>query len=83
MKNIVFWDVTPCGSCKNRCFEGTCRLHHQGDKNRIARNNVSSERLLVTACVAPSSLIFITLMMEALRSSETSILTRAIRRHIP
>jgi hypothetical protein len=23
MKNGVFWDVTPCGSCKNRCFEGT------------------------------------------------------------
>jgi hypothetical protein len=18
----LFWDVTPCGSCKNRCFEG-------------------------------------------------------------
>jgi hypothetical protein len=23
MKNVVFWDVTPCGSCKNRRFEGT------------------------------------------------------------
>jgi hypothetical protein len=22
MKNSVFWDVTPCGSCKNRRFEG-------------------------------------------------------------
>jgi hypothetical protein len=22
-KNSVFWDVTPCGSCKNRRFEGT------------------------------------------------------------
>jgi hypothetical protein len=21
--NGVFWDVTPCGSCKNRCFGGT------------------------------------------------------------
>jgi hypothetical protein len=20
MKNSVFWDVTPCGSCKNRSF---------------------------------------------------------------
>jgi hypothetical protein len=20
MKNAIFWDVTPCGSCKNRCF---------------------------------------------------------------
>jgi hypothetical protein len=23
MKNGVFWDVTSCGSCKNRCFGGT------------------------------------------------------------
>jgi hypothetical protein len=23
MKNGVFWDVTPCGSCENRCFGGT------------------------------------------------------------
>jgi hypothetical protein len=23
MKNVVFWDVTPCGSCKNQCFGGT------------------------------------------------------------
>jgi hypothetical protein len=30
MKNGVFWDVTPCGSCKNRRFGGTQRLHHQG-----------------------------------------------------
>jgi hypothetical protein len=22
MKNGVFWDVTPCGSCKNRRFGG-------------------------------------------------------------
>jgi hypothetical protein len=34
MKNGVFWDVTPCGSCKNQRFGGTYRLHHQGDKNR-------------------------------------------------
>jgi hypothetical protein len=33
VKNGVFWVVTPCGSCKNRRFGGTWRLH-QGDKNR-------------------------------------------------
>jgi hypothetical protein len=32
MKNGVFWDVTPCGSCKKRRFGGTWRLLHQGDK---------------------------------------------------
>jgi hypothetical protein len=32
MKNAVFWDVTPCGSCKNKRFGGTYRLHHHGEK---------------------------------------------------
>jgi hypothetical protein len=32
MKNGVFWDVTPCGSCKNRRFGGTQRPY-QDDKN--------------------------------------------------
>jgi hypothetical protein len=26
MKNAVFWDVRPCGSCKNRCFGGMYHL---------------------------------------------------------
>jgi hypothetical protein len=42
----------------------------------------SLRRLLVTASVVPSSPIFVTLMKEALSSTETSILTRATRRNI-
>jgi hypothetical protein len=64
LKIAVFWDVPPCGSCKNRLFLRSVRL------------------LLVTADV-PSSQILVTLMMEALRSSERSVLTRATRRNIP
>jgi hypothetical protein len=40
-------------------------------------------RLLVTANVFPISPILVTLMMEALSSSDTSVLTRVTRRNIP
>jgi hypothetical protein len=50
------------------------------------RSNVflrSVRPLLVTANVVPSSPILVTLIMEALSSSETSVLTGATRRNIP
>jgi hypothetical protein len=46
---------------------------------------VTSNRhtVLVTASVVPSSPILVTLMKEAISTSETSVLIRAIRRNIP
>jgi hypothetical protein len=42
----------------------------------------SVRQLLVTASVVPSSPILVTLMMEALSFSETSVLARTTRRNI-
>jgi hypothetical protein len=66
MKNAFFWDVVPCGSYKNRCFGGTYFV------------SISSQRTPIPS----TANVHVTLMMEAIYSSETSVLTRATRRHI-
>jgi hypothetical protein len=50
---------------------------------RVALVRIDVLRLVVTAKILPSSSILVTLMMEAIRSSETSLLTRATRCKIP
>jgi hypothetical protein len=50
---------------------------------RTLRRNTSVGRLLVAACVVPSSPILVTLIKEAPGSSQTSVLTRATRRNNP
>jgi hypothetical protein len=49
LRGTVFWDMTPCGSYKNRHFGGTHHFHHQGGKNRRARNVSSNQQLKHTA----------------------------------
>jgi hypothetical protein len=105
VKNAVFWDVTPCGSCKNRRIGGpsasiikVTRIGELGltlavtSNRRTLRRNTKLphfvffrgvRRLLVTAIVVPSSPILATLMVEALSSSEMSVLTRATGHSIP
>jgi hypothetical protein len=78
-KNVVFWDVTPYCSCKNRRIGGTYRLNHQVEKG-FPRSEL---RLLVAANVVTSSPILVTWMTEAICSSESSVLTSTTRRNIP
>jgi hypothetical protein len=52
------------------------------NNRRTLRRNTSMCLLLVRDNVIPRSPILVTLMMEALSSSETSVLTRATRRNI-
>jgi hypothetical protein len=83
-KNAVFSDMTPCDYFKNRRFGRTYRFHLQSDKNRRTRKTLEvTSKLIVTAKVVHSSLILFNLMMEAIRSPESSVLTRATRHHTP
>jgi hypothetical protein len=60
-------------SYKNRRFGVTYRLQHQGD-------TISSQSSSVVTANVVSSSPILTLMMEEIRSPETSILTRTTRR---
>jgi hypothetical protein len=72
MKNGVFWDVTPCGSLRTGVLE---ELSASIRVTRIGE--------LGTTLAVPNSPILVTLMMEALSSAESSVLTRATQRNIP
>jgi predicted hotdog family 3-hydroxylacyl-ACP dehydratase len=58
-------------------------LHNANGRSDVANSILGMRRLLVTASVVPSSPILVTLMKEALSSSETLVLTKATWRNIP
>jgi hypothetical protein len=73
MKTDVFWDVRPCGDVSEDRIASISRVTRMGELGT----------LLATANIVPSSPILVTLLMEVIRSSEISDLTRATRRNIP
>jgi hypothetical protein len=99
IKNAVFWDVMPFDSYKNdvseeridsiirvtRIYELGITLAIINNRSTLLRNTML--RLLITDNV-PSSLILVTLMVESIRSVETSVLNNSHtaehprRRHI-
>jgi hypothetical protein len=66
---------------------GWRKLHNEEARDLYSSPSIiriiKSSQLLVTASVTPVLLTLFTMMMEAIRSSEMSVLTRATRRHIP
>jgi hypothetical protein len=70
LQNAVFWDVTPHGFCKSRRFGGTHRLHHQDGKNRLFKNNVSSNNACVVLVTNDVSEENVTSIVRVERISE-------------
>jgi hypothetical protein len=64
-------------------FIRVTRIGELGTMLAVTSNQRTLRQLLVTDSAVPSSPILVTLMKQALSSSETSVLTRATRRNIP
>jgi hypothetical protein len=54
MKSVVFWDMTPYGSCKNRRFGGMHRLRRQDEKNQRAHEELLEVSLLILPMLDPA-----------------------------
>jgi hypothetical protein len=87
LKNADFWDVTPSGSLRTEILEERSaffiRAKRIGDLGAMLAVTSNRSRLRisnrVTANVVPSSPVFVTQLMQSLRPSESSVLTRVTR----
>jgi hypothetical protein len=81
MKNALICDVTPCDVSEERSASiiGVTRIT---ELRTLAVTSNRRNLQPVTADVVPSTPILITLMMEVILSSETSVLTRGRRHNI-
>jgi hypothetical protein len=53
MKNAVFWDMAPRGSCKNRRFRGKHRRHIRVKRiSKIGTTSISSQRASIDSITA-------------------------------
>jgi hypothetical protein len=87
MKTSVFGmlhHVAPVGTdVSEKCIASIIRVTGKGELGAMLAATISVPRLLVTVNFVPSQLVLVTLMIVTIHSSETSVLTRATRRHIP
>jgi hypothetical protein len=75
--------ITDVSAERSACNIRATRKGELGTTLALTSNRRTLHWLLVTANVVPSSQILVTLMMEALRSSKSSVLRTATWRHIP
>jgi hypothetical protein len=60
MKNGVFWDVTPCGSCKDRRFDPedrTGKILRNVGSNKTHRGHIPKETFFIVTAGENSNLI--------------------------
>jgi hypothetical protein len=85
MKNCVFLDVTPRGSCKNRRFGGTYHLHYHGDKSRLTlifSHSISSQLASAASYCQHCSQVVVSCQHPRRRYSSVSVLVLTFPSHL-
>jgi hypothetical protein len=78
---IIFWEMTPCGSYKNRRFGGSYRLHLQGERDEQVQNETVSSCIdgdsgnTTPSVVEPHGVISQKMIIIIVTAVETSNLT--------